>query len=301
MELRQLRYFVHAAHLLNFSEAARALCITQSTLSQQIKQLEEELGVPLFERGGHAVSLTEAGSALLPHAINTLDSADTCSDCLSELHQLHTGTLTIGATYTFSPILTETVLDFMKLHPGVHLRVCYEDMETLLSRLEHREIDFVLSFKPIGTHPLLVSHTLFFNHLAAVVNTSHTLAAQHSITPELLKRYDLALPARGLQARQTFDAIVSDLDAYHVRVELNEVHVLLRLAANSQLVTVLSEATIHGESGLCAIPIDHPAATMEGCVHLHRAAYLKASAAEFIRLLRESNAVRERVNGWEEL
>lgn len=299
MELRQLRYFVHTAHLLNFSEAARALCITQSTLSQQIKQLEEELGAPLFERNSHAVSLTEAGSELLPRAIDALDSANTCRDCLNDLRHLHTGTLNIGATYTFSPILTETVLDFMKLHPGVHLNVCYESMEALLARLERREIDFVLSFKPMGTHPSLVSHTLFFNHLAAVVNATHSLASERSVTPEQLKRYDLALPARGLQARQTLDAIVPNLDDYHVRVELNEVHILLRLAADSQLVTVLSEATIHGTRGLRAIPIADPAATMEGCVHLHRDAYLKASAAEFIRLLRESNAVRERVNGWE--
>ena len=77
MELRQLKYFVKAAETLNFSEAAKALFITQSTLSQQIRQLEQEMNAQLFMRNSHNVSLTEAGEELLPYARNTLHSADT--------------------------------------------------------------------------------------------------------------------------------------------------------------------------------------------------------------------------------
>ncbi|MDE7128161.1 MAG: LysR family transcriptional regulator, partial [Bacteroidales bacterium] len=77
MELRQLRYFVKAAGTLNFSEAAKSLYVTQSTLSQQIRQLENELGVQLFERNSHEVSLTDAGEELLPYAMKTLESAET--------------------------------------------------------------------------------------------------------------------------------------------------------------------------------------------------------------------------------
>ena len=66
MELRQLKYFVKVAGNLSFSEAAKNLCVTQSTLSQQIKQLEGELGTQLFIRTSHSVELTEAGKELLP-------------------------------------------------------------------------------------------------------------------------------------------------------------------------------------------------------------------------------------------
>ena len=66
MELRQLRYFVKVAETLNFSEAAKALFVTQSTLSQQIKQLEQDLDTPLLIRSSHSVALTEAGMELLP-------------------------------------------------------------------------------------------------------------------------------------------------------------------------------------------------------------------------------------------
>ena len=72
MELRQLRYFAKAAETLSFSEAARALNVAQSTLSQQVKQLEDELGVTLFERGPHSISLTEPGERLLPMVMRTI-------------------------------------------------------------------------------------------------------------------------------------------------------------------------------------------------------------------------------------
>ena len=68
MELRQLKYFEKACELENFSEASRQLYITQSTLSQQIKQLEDELGILLFDRIGKRIIPTEAGRAFLPYA-----------------------------------------------------------------------------------------------------------------------------------------------------------------------------------------------------------------------------------------
>ncbi len=76
MELRQLKYFVKVAELLSFSKAAKVLYITQSTLSQQIKQLEDELDMALLYRNNHKVSLTEAGEAFLEGAKKTLAEAE---------------------------------------------------------------------------------------------------------------------------------------------------------------------------------------------------------------------------------
>lgn len=125
MELRQLRYFVKAAETLNFSEAAKALYITQSTLSQQIRQLEAELGIALFERNSHSVILTEAGEQLLYQAIDAITAADVCVTKINDLKQLQTGTLNIGVTYSFSPILTEPLIMFMKQYPNVKLNIYY--------------------------------------------------------------------------------------------------------------------------------------------------------------------------------
>ncbi len=85
MELRQLRYFAKAAETLNFSDAAKCLNIAQSSLSQQIKQLEDELGIQLFIRNYHSIRLTEAGEAMLPFALRTIHEAEACADRIHDL------------------------------------------------------------------------------------------------------------------------------------------------------------------------------------------------------------------------
>lgn len=189
MELRQLKYFVKTAELLNFSEAARNLYITQSTLSQQIKQLEAELGTQLFERNTHGVVLTESGEELLPYARKTLHTADSCVEHIRDIKNVVTGSLNIGVTYTFSPILTETLLSFMKLYPNVKLNIFYKTMEELMAMLDKRDLDFVLAFKPTGTaqYARISSHILFDNHLVAIVSESHPLAKRQKVTLEELQ------------------------------------------------------------------------------------------------------------------
>ena len=113
MELRQLKYFVKVAETLNFSEAAKALFVTQSTLSQQVKQLEDSLGTQLLSRTSHSVALTEAGTELLPFARRTLLDADLCRQRIHDLEEGLGGVLNIGVTYSFSPILTESLFSFL--------------------------------------------------------------------------------------------------------------------------------------------------------------------------------------------
>lgn len=299
MELRQLKYFVKVAETLNFSEASRALFITQSTLSQQIKQLEQELGTPLFQRDSHRVGLTEAGFELLPYARRTLQDSQLCFERMNDLKELLAGTLNIGVTYSFSPILTETLLDFMKLYPGVKLNIFYKPVAELMTMLAEREVDFVLAFKPHHAMECVESHSLFQNYLAVIVNSSHPLASKQKVTLEELSQYDLALPSRGLQARSSFDFVCAGrrLDM-RVRIELNEVNILLKLISCSNLVSVLAEATIHNVRGVKAVPLDIPSNEMTGCVHTLRDSYHKRSMCEFIRMLSESAAIRERVNAW---
>lgn len=298
MELRQLKYFVKVAEFLNFSEAARLLCVTQSTLSQQIKQLETELGTPLLIRTSHKVSLTEAGEMILPHVRKAIFEADSCVDRISDLNKIMAGTLAIGVTYSFSPILTETLLSFMKQYPKIRLEIYYKPMNELMDMLKERMVDFVLAFKPSHAIEGVESHILFQNYLSAIVSDSHPLAKKDRVSIPELERYDLALPSKGLQARNAFDAIISPHDKFNVRIELNEVNILLALIRQSMLVTVLAEATTHNVHGVKAIPLDIPENEMAGCVHILRDSYRKKSMQEFMRMLGESMAVRERQSAW---
>lgn len=299
MEIRQLKYFVKVAETLNFSEAAKALYITQSTLSQQIKQLEQELNAQLFQRNSHSVCLTEVGEELLPCALRTIHAAGLVVDRVHDLQQLLAGTLNIGVTFTFSPILTETLLVFMKRYPHVRLNIFYKPMEELMQMLANRQVDFVLAFRSSSFHEDIESHVLFDNHLAAIVAADHPLAAKSAVTLDELSRYDIALPSKGLQARNALDQAMSRYMAkLNVRLELNEVNILLKLVRQSMLVTILAEATILGEPGVKAVPLDFPENEMAGCVHVLRNTYRKHSMQAFIKLLSEANAVKERIHDW---
>lgn len=303
MELRQLKYFVKTAELLNFSEAARNLYITQSTLSQQIKQLEAELGTQLFERNTHGVVLTESGAELLPYARKTLHTADSCVEHIRDIKNVVTGSLNIGVTYTFSPILTETLLSFMKLYPNVKLNIFYKTMEELMAMLDKRDLDFVLAFKPTGAaqYARISSHILFDNHLAAIVSESHPLAKKQKVTLEELQDYDFALPSKGLQARNAFDSMVEGKAyRFNTRIELNEVNILLKLVRESNLVTIVSEATIYSVEGIHVVRLDVPGNTyeMEGCIHVLKDSYQKSSAKKFVQLLSESDSIKERAFNW---
>ena len=298
MELRQLKSFIKAAEMLSFSDAAKALNIAQSSLSQQIKQLEDELDVKLFLRNSHSISLTEAGKVMLPFALRTIHDAQTCTDRIRDLQKLLTGSLCIGVTYSFSPILTETVISFMKLYPHIKLNIIYEPMNKLMELLAKRQLDFVLAFKPTQPIADVESHTLFQNRLSAVVSATHPLASKEKVTLSELEKYDLALPSKGLQARNAFDSIVNGSDNFNIRIELNEVNILLKLIRQTRLVTVLAEDSIYNERDVKAIPIDIPENEMMGCVHILKDSYHKHSMKEFVRLLSESIAVKVRQNSW---
>jgi len=299
MELRQLKYFVKTAETLNFSEAARALFVTQSTLSQQVRQLEEEMGTELFQRDSHSVSLTESGAHLLPVAKRTLQDAENCFTQISDLKHMLSGVLNIGITYTFAPVLTETVREFIKQYPGVKLNIICQTMGALLEMLKHREVDFVLCFKPNIMDDDIESHILFDNQLSVILSKDHPLADRTALSLEDIRPHRIAMPAKETQARNAFDCMFpGELNKLDIQVEINEVNVLLDLVRATKMITFLSEATLYQKGSLKAIPLEAPNTQMEGCVHTLKKVYRKRAADEFIRILSQSEAVRERAHNW---
>ena len=293
MELRQLKYFLKVTETLNFSSASKELFITQSTLSQQIIQLERELDQKLFQRNSHEVMLTEAGHTLLPLARDTVNSANTCVLRLQELKSLLTGELNIGATFSFCSIATETLMDFLKKYPNVKLNVCYASMEELMDKLVRHELDFVLAFRPSVRDEHVESHVLFNNRLAAIVNEQHPIAKYKSVTFGDIDRFDFALPAKGMQARNALEKTLANTGHhFKVKIEMNNVHLLFKVIRESNYITILSESTVIDERELVAVPLDVPENDMEGCIHVLKNSYMKVSAREFIRMLGSSSVMR---------
>ena len=295
MELRQLKYFVMSAEYLNFSEAAKHLFITQSTLSQQIKQLEYELGFSLFLRTSRHIILTEAGEEFLPFAQKTIRDAEDGVQRLYDLQHVKAGTLRVGVTYSLSSVLTEGLLRFMKEYPGVKLEICYETVNSLLELLKARKLDFILSYKPVDEMPEIDTITLFENSLSAVVSSSHPLAQEKKLTLSDLGRYPLVLPSRELQARMMLERLMQGKNFSLVsQVELNETNILLQMVSTGNYVTVLSASAVFGNRRFKAVILDEPNNLMVASVLSLKDVYQKASAKEFINILLDTDAVKRR-------
>ncbi len=299
MELRQLKYFVTSAEYLNFSVAAKHLYITQSTLSQQIKQLEFNLGFELFLRNSRHISLTEAGEEFLPFARKTIQDAEDAVQRLYDLQHVKAGKLRVGVTYSLSTVLTEGVIEFMKLFPGIKLEVYYKTVNELLELLKENKVDFVLSYKPLFDAPEVESMPLFENALALVVSKEHPLASRRKIKLQELAGLPLVLPSHDLQARMMLDRlIVGQGVELTSRLELNETNILLQMVSTGSYATILSSSAVFGNTRFKAVPIDEPGNVMEASLLRIKGAYQKAAAKEFIKILLDTEAVKRRLVNW---
>lgn len=299
MELRQLKYFVKSAEYLNFSVAAKHLYITQSTLSQQIKQLEFELGFELFLRNSRHISLTEAGEEFLPFARKTIQDAEDGVQRLHDLQHVKAGKLRVGVTYSLSTVLTEGLLEFIKLYPDIKLEVCYKTVNELLLLLKERKLDFILSYKPLFDAPDVDSMPLFENALALVISKDHPLAMKKKITLQELVNTPLVLPSHDLQARMMLERLLAGKGIELTsKLELNETNILLQLVSTGSYSTILSTSAVFGNSRFRAIPIDDPANVMEASLLRLKGAYQKAAAKEFVKILLDTEAVRRRHVNW---
>lgn len=296
MELRQLKYFVKSAEYLNFSVAAKHLYITQSTLSQQIKQLEFELGFELFFRNSRHISLTEAGEEFLPFARKTILDAEDGVQRLNDLQRVKVGTLRVGVTYSLSSVLTEGLISFMKEFPGIKLEIFYKTVDELLTLLRERKVDFILSYKPLCDAPDIDSMPLFENTLALVVCKEHALACCNKVKLEDIAGLSLILPSRGLQARMMLERLLEGRDVNLVsKLELNETNILLQMVATGNYATILSTSAVFGKTRFKALPIDEPDNVMEASLLSLKGVYQKAAAKEFIKILLDTEAVKRRL------
>ncbi len=305
MELRQLRYFVATAKTLSFSAAARKLFITQSTLSQQIQALEDELGTRLFTRSSHRVALTEAGDRLLPLALETLRTAEECKTQVSDLSEQVGGELNIGVTHSFSTLLTKPLADFLHTYRDVKLHIYYADSLHLMQMLRNHTIDLALAYKSDRAGNDFDSHILFHDRLCAVVRKDHLLAGRKSITLAELERdnWGIALPSQQMQAREMLDRYwESEGEVNHLRkrIELNDANFIMDLLDDSNLlVGILSEETCRHRRGLVTIPLEEDTGDalqtrsqdtgspfeMEGCIHSLANTYTKRTAQIFAQML----------------
>ena len=291
MELRQIRYFLQIAETSSFSEASRQLCVSQSTVSQQIKQLEDELGAELFVRDSHNVKLSDYGTQFLPYAKNIAKDVRSGVARIKDVSGLSVGTINIGATYTFCPLLGKTIEEFMKEHKGISIKLTCASMEELMQMLEDGELDTVLSYRPSRHFDNIESHILFNSNLCVIARRDHPLAGKDKVRLVDLEKFPMALPSRGLQARNEFDRLLFGQNyRFDVRLEVNDINMLLDLVSRTDMITFLSAATVKDNPEFCTIDIDHNETEMVGSYHLLKGQYIKVATRAFLKSLIENNA-----------
>lgn len=296
MELRHLKYFVTVAKTLSFSESSRRLFITQGTLSQQIQQLEGEIGTQLFDRNKHSVALTEAGEELFPLAVQTLNAAQTCSNRMRDIKGTLTGTLCIGTTSSFTSLLTDTVRKFIREYPEVHLKIQSGTATEIIDMLRDGELDLALSFKPAMAYDELEADPLFRNSLSAVMRKDHPLASSKCLTMEDLDNHRIVLPGKGMQARRAFDRYLGlDTRRLDVTVEVNDPDLIMDIVQSTNLISIVSSLASYYRPNLVAIPLEGGNYSMVGCVMRRKGGYRKRAADIFTDMIHDSAQV-ERIS-----
>src|SRR4029077_4061327 len=145
MENFRLKAFRAVATHLNFSRAAEELLLTQPAVTQQIKALEDEFGVPLFDRGGGHIALTAGGKALLPFAERMKELSDEAFAAVAEALGQHAGELALGASQTIGQYLLPTfVAGFHRTNPKVRVTARSGNTDEMLEALLAREIQRAL-------------------------------------------------------------------------------------------------------------------------------------------------------------
>ncbi|MDV7695632.1 LysR substrate-binding domain-containing protein [Chryseobacterium soli] len=256
MELRQIRYFLKAKELLNFTEAANQLYISQSTLSQQIRQLEEELGIPLFNRIGKRIVLTEAGSIFAGYAEKSLLKSQEGFLALKDLQELKGGELNIGVTYGMRQTLIQPLISFSKEYPDIKFNIIFGTTSELMEKLQHLELDFALTFAAGNRQEIFTYHPLFTSPMTLVASRNSEWAHKKSVTLKEIADLPLAMPAKGYSTtRFVTEAFGSSGLSPRIFIEINDIPTLLELAKSGNWYTILAQTTMTENGELITIPI----------------------------------------------
>lgn len=176
LELRHFRYFIAVAEELHFGRAAERLCMTQPPLSMQIRQLEENVGVPLFVRGSRPIELTAAGEVLLEHARTVLTQADSALHKARLTAHGEAGRLSIAVTSaSVLSLLPRLISAFKQRYPAVEIDVSEMVSRDQLSAIARSDINFGLIRPPVN-HPTIATLIIQVEPVVVAVPRRHRLA-----------------------------------------------------------------------------------------------------------------------------
>lgn len=299
MELRHLRYFTVVADELHFTRAAARLGIGQPPLSQQIQQLEREIGTPLFLRLPRGVELTEAGAQFLEDARAILASADRAIDTARRLGRGEQGAITVGftASAVFHPYLPRAIRAFRDRYPEVRISLTESNTVSLLRGLRENLVDVAFVRPPYLLDPEFEAERVLDEPMLIALPPDHPLSRKRSVAIAALADQDFVLYPRPIGAG-LYDAIQSACQraGFSPRViqEAPQMASIVSLVAAGVGISIVPAAMRHmGAEGIEYRPIkgDAPHALLDMAYRRHDHSIAARNAVQMLRALAHPEAV----------
>ncbi len=299
MEIRQLKAFLAIAEAKTFTAGARRVNVTQAAISMQIRQLEEEVGLPLFTRTPRRVILTEAGEYLLERARKILREHDSALAEIAEVAGAEYGRLRIGsASGTFAMNqLPNIMAGLREKFPNAELSVSAGTSEKLVDKMMHGELDTAFVSLPVDN--LNVStESLFSDEIVAIAHPKHPLAKEKFISAATLAGEKLILGERGGNTRRMIDDFFQAANVKpNVSMELSRQEAITKMVEEGMGVGMAGAKSVAKEirdGKLISWFIEGAEIKWELGLARLRGGHFSPIGKEFVRLCKESFTEREK-------
>ena len=287
MLLRHLRYLLAVAEHGGFTRAAEALHVSQPTLSQQIRQLEETLGVSLFDRTSRTVKPTDAGEAYIECARRVLVELEAGKRALHDVKDLSRGTLRLAMTPTFMAYLVgPLVRDYVARYPNIHLQIFELSMDDIEAGLADDSLDIAIAFNQVR-HADIESIPAFTETLGVMVGRDHPLyERQVALSAQEVAQLEFALLAPDFVTRTRIDEyFAQERITPKVVIEVNSVSTLLEVIRHTAIATVLPEPIATQDRALRKIPLLGEAPKRGAALLRRKNNYHSAASVAFMELV----------------
>lgn len=249
MEIRQMKAFIAIAETGTFTAGAARVHVTQAAISMQLKQLELEVGAPLFIRAPRRVILTEAGEALLERARTILREHDTALAQIAELAGAERGRLRVGSASAMvaADPLPRILKELRARHPRAEVSLSSGTSEALVKHILAGELDMAFVSLPVETHGIQ-TEVLSRDELVAVGSPRHRLAKQRVVTAASLAKEKLILGEKGGNTRRLIDQFFAEAHVHPtITMELSRLAAIKRMVEAEMGVGIVPSRSAHEE------------------------------------------------------
>ncbi|MBB3150338.1 DNA-binding transcriptional LysR family regulator [Paenibacillus endophyticus] len=283
--MKQLEYFMGVCKELHFTRAAEKLGISQPSLSQQIRILEHEMGLPLFDRIGKKTVITEAGHILLKHCYNLFHELDQARLAIGELQGLKRGLLKIGALHSvMNRLLPPAIMAFHRSYPQVELVLSGLRHGEIIDKLLHNELDLGIIYYPVSHEELQMTY-LYEERLALVVPKAHALASLREAKLEDLADIPMVSLQQAYYLRQYLDQLFRQNHMVtRIVMELNTFDSLISMVSEGAGAAILPSSYLNqlNQNAIRTIPLAEPSMTVKIGIAHRRNKYLCTASKVFM-------------------